>query len=126
MGQQTGQNLPPPQSPFVDPQTGVLSYDGYQYLLSTVDELESQIPTATTATGLMATGTNQATALLLSSQWNEVNTVPAGTGVLLASYLPGQAQTVFNQGTNPLLVYPPVGMQINALGQNAAFTINAG
>lgn len=126
MGQQTGQNLPPPQSPFVDTQTGVLSYDGYQYLLSTVDALESQIPTATTSTGLVATGTNQSTALQLSTQWNEVDTVPAGTGVLLASFQPGQAQTVFNGGTNPLLVYPPPGMQINALGQNAAFTISAG
>lgn len=126
MAQQTGQNLPPPQSPFVTPETGILSYDGYQYLLSTIDQLSSEMPTATITTGLVSTGTNQATALLLSTQWNEVDTVASGTGVLLASFQPGQAQTVFNGGSNPLLVYPPPGLQINALVANAPFTINAG
>lgn len=121
-----GQNLPLQQSPFVDPQTGVLSYDGYQYLLSIINKASSAIPTATVATGLVAKGTNQATALQLSSQWNEVDTVAAGTGVLLSSYDPGQSQAVFNGGSNPLSVYPPPGMQINALGANAAFSLAAG
>lgn len=126
MAQTTGRNLPPPQSPFVDPTTGVLSYDGYQYLLSLLNQASSQVPTSTVDNGLTATGKNQATALQLSSQWNEVDTVAAGTGVLLASYVPGQAQTVFNASANPLNVYPPPGSQINALGANAPFVLAAG
>lgn len=126
MAQTTGRNLPPPQSPFVDPKTGSLSDTGYQYLLSLLNFESSQIPSATVDNGLVATGTNQATALQLSSQWNEFVTVASGTGALLSAYQPGQSQTVFNGGTNPLLVYPPPGSRINALAVNVAFSIAAG
>lgn len=126
MAQTTGQNLPPPQSPFVDPVTGFLADDGYQYLLSLLASAASTQATATTATGLKATGTNQATALQLSSQWNEVDTVAAGTGVLLSALQVGQSQTAFNGSANALLVYPPPGSQINALGANVAFSLAAG
>ncbi len=127
MAQTTGQNLPLPQAPFVNPQDGTLSYDGYQYLLSLLNANASQIPTATTSNNLVATGTNQATALQLTSQWNEVDTVPAGSGVLLSAYQPGQSQTVFNgDPSNALLIYPPPGMQIDALGVNAAYSLAAG
>lgn len=126
MAQTTGLNLPPPQSPFVDPKTGVLSNDGYQYLLSTLAALANSQANATIDNGLVATGTNQATALQLSAQWNEIDTVPAGTGALLAAFNAGQSQTVFNQGANPLKVYPPPGMQIDALGENVDFPLAAG
>lgn len=127
MAQTTGRNLPPPQSPFVDSGSFNLSYDGYQYLLSLLAFSSSQIPTATIDNGLVSTGTNQATALLLSSQWNEVDTVPAGSGVLLASYQPGQSQVVFNgDPSQALLVYPPPGMSINALAVNVAFSLASG
>lgn len=119
-----GQNLPVPQSPFVNPQSGTLSYDGYQYLLSLLAQASGS--TATVASSLTSTGTNQATALQLSSQWNEVDTVASGTGVLLSAYQAGQSQVVFNEGTNPLLVYPAPGIQINALGNNVAFSLAAG
>lgn len=127
MAQTTGQNLPLQQSPFVDPETGVLSYDGYQYLLSLLAQAESSQSTATVATGLEATGTNQATALQLTNQWNEVDTVPSGSGVLLSAYGPGQTQVVFNEDpANALLVYPAPGSQINALGENIAYSLAAG
>jgi hypothetical protein len=121
-----GRNLPPPQSPFVDKANLNLSFDGYQYLLSLLKAEKAVIPTASIATALVATGVNQATALQLTSQWNEVDTVPAGSGVMLSTYQPGQAQTVFNGSANPLLVYPPPGFQINALGVNVAFSLAAG
>lgn len=121
-----GRDLPPPQSPFVDKDTRNLSYDGYQFLLSLLNAATNSIPTASVGDGLTATGTNQATALQLSSQWNEVDTTPVGTGVLLSGYQPGQAQVVLNAGVNPLKVYPPPGMQINALGVNAPFALGAG
>lgn len=116
-----GSNLPLPQSPFVDPKTGALSYDGYQYLLSLLNATASQ--TSTITNSLTSAGTNQATALPLSSQWNEVDNVPAGTGVLLSSYQPGQSQVVFNQGLLNLLIYPPPGFSIDSLGTNNPYTL---
>jgi hypothetical protein len=126
MAQTTGQNLPPPQSPFIDPKTGFLSNDGYLYLLSLLVASASSQATATISDGLVATGTNQATALQLSSQWNEVDTVPVGTGVLLQALQAGQNQVVFNEGANALNVYPPPGSKINALAVNIAFALAAG
>lgn len=126
MAQTTGRNLPPPQSPFVDPQTGILSYDGYQYLLSLLNAAASDQATASVDTGLVATGTNQATALQLTAQWNEVDTVALNTGVLLSAYQAGQSQVIFNQGLNPVNVYPPPGAMINALGANIAFVLASG
>lgn len=126
MAQTTGQNLPPPQSPFVDPSTGVLSNDGIQYLLSLLNAAASTQAIATIEQGLVAKGTNQATALQLNAQWNEVDTVAAGTGVLLSNYGAGQSQVVFNEGANPLNVYPAPGAQINAMAANAPFVLAVG
>ncbi len=122
---QTGRNLPPPQSAFVDKLLN-LSNDGYQYLLSLLAAAASAIPTSTTDLGLAATGTNQATAPQLTSQWNVISTTPLGAGVLLSSYQAGQSQTVFNQGANALSVYPPPGSQIDALGTNIAYSLAPG
>lgn len=126
MAQTSGFNLPPPQEPFVVSGTLNLSYTGYQYLLSVLNAASSAQATASVATGLGAGGTNQATALQLSAQWNEVDTVPNGSGVLLSAYQPGQSQTVFNQGLNPLDIYPPPGSQIDALGENEPYSLAAG
>jgi len=119
-----GRDLPPPQSPFVDKGTFNLSFDGYQFLLGLLNAATSALSQATVGSSLTATGVNQATALQLNAQWNEVDTVPAGGGVLLASYQPGQTQTVFNDdNSNALLVYPSPGSQINALGVNTAYSV---
>lgn len=115
-----GQDLPPPESPFVDPSTGVLSYDGYQFLL---DLLSSPLggEAASVGTGLVASGTSQATALLLTDDWNQIDSGMGG--VLLASLQPGQSQVVFNNTGGSINVYPPVGLAINALSVNAAFVL---
>lgn len=125
MAQSTGRNLPPPQSAFVKPDF-TLSNDGYQYLLSLLNAASSSQATASVDSALTATGANQATALQLSSQWNEVDTVPAGTGVLLQLLQPGQSQIVFNQGANALNVYPPPGLKIDAMAVNIPFSLVAG
>lgn len=123
MAQTTGRNLNPPQSTFVN-KDGTLSYDGYQYLLSL--QAANSSSTATVSNALTATGTNQATALALTSDWNEVTNVAAGSGVLLQALQAGQSQIVFNQGAHPLNVYPPPGGTINALAVNAPFALAAG
>jgi hypothetical protein len=75
---------------------------------------------------LVATGVNQATSLQLNDQWNELDSVPAGSGVVLSTYQPGQEQLIFNDDpANALLVYPPPGGKINQLAVNAAFSVAA-
>ena len=123
----TGNNLPVPQSPFVDPKTGFLSNDGYQYILGLINQLASAIPIASLAPNLKATGISQATALQLASQWNVVTVASAvANGVLLSSYQSGQAQAVFNQSGVSINIYPPPGSQIDALGANKPYSLGNG
>ena len=70
------------------------------------------------ASGLTATGTTQATAYAMTSDSNEFTTVATGTGAILYAGVPGDSQTVYNAGANPLSVYPPVGSKINSLSAN--------
>lgn len=77
-----------------------------------------------TATSVSAAGTAQGDATELTSACSEVTTVASGAGVILsASLAPGDEQSVFNAGANALRVYPPTGMQINALAANAAMLL---
>jgi len=121
----TGQNLPPPQSPFVDPKTGILSYDGYQFLLNLISNALSAGITSSVGSGIVAAGVNQATATLLTNDWNEVDSGTGG-GVLLASLQSGQSQLVFNNTGGSISVYPPPGSNIDALLTNQAFVLGAG
>ena len=70
------------------------------------------------ASGLTATGTNQATAYAMTAADNEFTTVADGSGARLYAGTPGDSQTVYNGGANPITVYPPTGSQINGLGTN--------
>lgn len=127
MAQTTGQNLPLPQSPFVESPGLNLSYDGNQYLLSLIAAAATNQATSTVAQNLSATGTNQATAFQLSAQWNEVDTATlAQNGVLLSSFQQGQSQTVVNLSGMSINVYPPPGGQIDAQLPNQAFALATG
>jgi hypothetical protein len=119
-------NLPPPQSPFVEAGSLSLSNDGYQFLIGLLTANATQVPTASVSPNVAAAGSNQATATQLSSQWNGVTSAPAGSGVLLASYQAGQSQVVINSSGGAVLVYPPPGGTINALAPNAAFSLANG
>ncbi len=69
---------------------------------------------------LTATGTTQATALIMINGINMLGTVTSGTGVVMSPQnLPGTSQTVYNGGANPVNVYPPLGSRINNLAVNA-------
>jgi hypothetical protein len=123
----TGNTLPPPQSPFVDPSTGVLSNDGYLYILGLINQLIAAIPTAGLAVGLTATGLTQATALLLSKQWNVISAASnANAGVLLSAFQPGQNQVVFNQSGVTIDVYPPPDFAIDAEAANQPYSLANG
>jgi hypothetical protein len=118
-----GLNLPPPQTPFVDPATGILSSQGYQYFLGLLNGIAGAIPTATLAAQIAAAGTNQATALQLAYQWNVITSGAANTGVLLEALQPGQDQVVFNASGSSKNIYPPPGYQIDAQAVNAAYAL---
>lgn len=71
-----------------------------------------------------ATGTNQATAVEITTGTADFTTVASGTGGILSSKaVAGDTQVVLNSGANPLLVYPPVGAKFNALAANQAMTL---
>ena len=74
---------------------------------------------------LVAAGTTQATALAVVNDINIFSTVAAGAGAILPTF--GSAfVTVFNNGANALLVYPPVGGSVNQAALNTAFSVAAG
>lgn len=73
---------------------------------------------------LTATGTTQATALLVSNDINVLTTTAASTGVILRSDLSaGDTQEVVNYGAQTLTVYPPVGGKINNGSANAGVSV---
>ena len=77
-----------------------------------------------TQASVSAAGTTQGTATELTAADSEVATVASGAGVVLASGgASGDTQFVFNSGANPLKIYPPSGMKINALAANAAMLL---
>jgi hypothetical protein len=85
-------------------------------------------PLSLVATGLIATGANQATALALAAQTNVFSSGGAGTGGRLpASVLSG---TIFVVNKDPALldklVYPPLGGTIDAAAVNVPVIVSAG
>ena len=87
---------------------------------------QAQAIAGSVATGLVAAGTTQATALALTSQTNVIGTAAASSGVILPVGLSGDTVFVRNGGANTVNIYPPVGGVINALSANAALTLAAG
>jgi hypothetical protein len=75
-------------------------------------EMAEQVVFGDVTTGLTAAGTNQATALVISSDANVFGTVASGTGAVLTS-ADGANILVRNGGANALLVYAPVGGTMN-------------
>lgn len=73
---------------------------------------------------LTATGSSQATALLLNSNVNEVTTTASSTGVIFpANLVPSDEIVVANYGAQTLSVYPALGEAISNGSTNAAFSV---
>ena len=80
-------------------------------------------------TAITAAGTTQATAQAVYGDNIQVTVCAAGAGIIFSTnsaFAPGDDVFVTNQGLNSLLVYPPLGGQINAGGTNAGFSVAAG
>lgn len=76
--------------------------------------------------GLIATGTTQATALALIGENNVFSTVGTSSGAILPVGESSKTILVYNGGANALSIYPPVGGSINALSTNTAYSLGAG
>ena len=78
-------------------------------------------------TGLTALGSTQSTAFpLTNNSWHEFTTVASGTGAILPTGMAPSEIRVFNNGANPLRIYPPVGGTINAGTANLPVSLAAG
>ena len=77
-------------------------------------------------TGIVANGATQGTATPITTSFNSVSSVAAGTGVVLPSIsIIGYRCVIANQDTNTLLVYPALGASIDGLSTNTPASIPA-
>lgn len=91
----------------------------YKAMVAGIPQQQIQALIQDVATGLTATGTNQATAYAMDFNSNQFSTVDANTGARLSSNaVGGDSQLVYNGGANTLKVYPPSGAALNGLAAN--------
>jgi hypothetical protein len=75
---------------------------------------------------VVAAGSSQGSATVLTTQLNVVSSVSSGSGVILPTMVNGMRITVANTSGNALIVYPDSGSSINALSSNVGYTVSAG
>ena len=116
-------NFPPSNTPIVDDK-GAMSNPGMSFFRALFNRTgQDNGALYTSADLLSSTGTTQADALALTSDWNNVTTVGgfgSNNGVLLPALTAGQMVWVFNNDpANNLNVYPPNGASITYQSVNA-------
>lgn len=115
------------QGPLVNPANGRHTNDGRNFLLSLFNRTGGSDGIGPMVTnGLIAQGTTQTSALQLGHDWNQIDNVAPGTGVQVPPLKPGNDITIFNNGNNPLNVYPFGGAAIDSHGINAPMVLAAG
>jgi hypothetical protein len=77
-------------------------------------------------TELTSTGSTQETALAMTSSVNRFTTVAAGSGAVLGVIPIGESVTIYNDGSNALLVYPQLGGIIIGGDVNVPVSLAAG
>lgn len=113
-------NFPPSNTPIID-EKGAMSNPGMSFFRALFNRTGQDSGSAyTSANTLSSAGTTQATALVLTADWNNITTVASGTGVILPALTAGQMVWVFNNDpANNLNVYPPSGASITYQSVNA-------
>jgi hypothetical protein len=98
-----------------------------QYSYARLNQLQMfGVTTAWVAASVTAAGTTQATATLLAKQMNIVTTVPSGSGVIVPASPLNVPFQIANRGADTLLIYPPVGAQLETNAVNAPVSLAAG
>ncbi len=85
----------------------------------------AQAATGMFTNALTATGSNQAGALALPSDFCVFTTVAGSTGAILPIATTTDWYTVVNHGAQTLTVYPPIGGAIANGSANAGFSVPA-
>jgi hypothetical protein len=114
-------------NPFVNQQSGNLTPNSYKFELALFNRTGAGtgiVPVV--QTGLVAQGNGQSNALLLAADWNRVDTVTSGSGVVMPTLQPGNDISVWNNGGNNLEVYPFSGAAINGGTVNAGVSLTPG
>lgn len=119
--------FPPEPTVIINPEKGTIARPSGVNLLRALWNRTGQgsgiIPSV--ALGIVATGATSLTAFGLTDDWNEVDTVPVGSGVQIPQLQPGQLCVIFNSSANILRVYPIVGVVIDALGAAIPYQLPA-
>ncbi len=91
-------------------------------------DLDAGMKAGSTGITLNATaaGTTQATAYAITKPSTQFTTVASNAGAILGVVPIGKSISVYNDGANPLLVYPQVGGTIGTGAANAAVSVAAG
>ncbi|NBR61877.1 MAG: hypothetical protein EBT86_09585 [Actinobacteria bacterium] len=89
----------------------------------TVTPSGGNLNTFIASVAVVAAGTNQATATLLTNAINNISTVGTGQGVRLPDANPGMFVIIRNGDIPDLKVYPGSGAVINQLNVNEAFIL---
>jgi hypothetical protein len=88
-----------------------------------ISAVQAQAIQGTVAPAVTALGSTQANAPPVPADINYVTTGGAGTGLILPAMNPADSVNIYNKTGAALLVYPPVGGVINALGTNAGYSV---
>lgn len=115
----------PTESMPVSDNNGIVTQIWWRFFYGLYKRNASTIPYLV-GTALTATGTTQADALALTTEWSDVSTTPANSGVRLNNFGVGLNSVVFNNGGATLKVYPTIGASIDALGLNAPYSLANG
>jgi hypothetical protein len=83
----------------------------------------ASLPTFSFQSGITAAGNAQGNATQLTAAQCQISTAAASTGVILPKSQAGAEIIVLNNGANTVNIYPAVGEQINALGNNNPITL---
>lgn len=115
------QGFPKVSAPFVD-ENKVITSPWYQLLIT----LWNRTFLSAVNVGIVAAGTRIDTATPLMGDWNEIGTVPVGSGVVCPTLNIGQEIVVINAGANALNVYPDPSYSIDSLSQATPYVLAAG
>jgi hypothetical protein len=114
-----------PRTPLVDNSGIPTTSYGRQLLLGLYNRTGAGNGIIPQVSGLLtATGTNQGSAYAVTDDWNWFGSVPSGSGAIILPLKPGNTIQFYNgDPANALLIYPPSGAQINALGVNQPYSL---
>lgn len=122
-------NFPPQKALLFDRDAGLMTQDGRYLFLSLFQRTGNGAGFPSVAINLTAQGVGQSTGFLMGSDWNEFETVAAGSAAVIPIIETGGDIIVWNFGANTLNIFPSIALvpiQIDALGINQPYQLVTG